>query len=45
MSEGAVTPVLTRRFGVGAVASSEDELAFAAAGKSIDESMSVLASI
>jgi hypothetical protein len=42
---GAVTPVLTRRLGVDAVTSSEDGLAFATAGKSIEESMMVLAMI
>src|SRR5450631_2618560 len=45
VSIGAVTPVLTRRLGVEAATSSLDEVAFAAAGKRIDESMSVLASI
>jgi hypothetical protein len=44
-SLGAITPVLTRRLGVGAVASSVEELAFATTGKNIDESRIVLASI
>jgi hypothetical protein len=42
---GAVTPVLTRRLGVEAAASSADELALATTGKSIEESMIVLATI
>jgi hypothetical protein len=44
-STGAVTPELMRRLGVEAATSSGNELAFATAGKSIEESMMVLAMI
>jgi hypothetical protein len=45
VSLGAITPVLTRRLGVDAEASSADGLAFATTGNSIEDRMIVLASI